>query len=105
MPKSPMAAANWRGAPSRPSDAPDPTSSTCKPASSDKVVGESAGGRRSNRRGRNVDASAQHPPTEAGQCAADHRAEGAPHRATAGDAGEQGAERVVVGQVLDAAQQ
>ena len=31
--KSPSAAANWRGAPSRPSDAPEPTNSTCSMAS------------------------------------------------------------------------
>ena len=35
VPKSPSAAANWRGAPSRPSDAPEPTISTCRPASID----------------------------------------------------------------------
>ena len=43
--------------------------------------------------------------TEAGERAADHRAQGATHRATVGDAVEQGAERVVIGQVLDGAQQ
>ena len=48
---------------------------------------------------------AQHPPTEAGECAADHRAHGATHRAAPGDAAQQGAEGVVVGQVLDGAQQ
>ena len=50
-------------------------------------------------------ASAQHPPAESGERAADHRTHRASHRAAAGDAGQQRAERVVVGQMLDEAQQ
>ena len=37
MPRSPRAAENCRGAPSRPSEAPDPTTSTCSAASSVRV--------------------------------------------------------------------
>ena len=49
--------------------------------------------------------SPQHPPAEPRERSADHRADGTSNRATAGDAGEESAERVVVGQMLDEAQE
>ena len=43
--------------------------------------------------------------SQSGQRATDHRSDGSPHGAAVADAGEQRAERVVVGQVLDGVQQ
>ena len=72
VPRSPMATANWRGAPSRPSDAPDPTSSTCKPASTlstprgiglcDRIESVSAG-TSTRRRSNHQPSPASAPPT------------------------------------------
>ena len=45
-----------------------------------------------------------HPPADRRQCAADHRRDRAAYRAAAGDPGQQRAETVVVGDVLDEAQ-
>ena len=93
VPKSPIAAASWRGAPSRPRDAPDPTSSTCRPASIDiasRGIGRWLAIVSAN--GGTVGPPPQHPPSEPGQRAADHRADGAPHGAAVTDSGQQRAE-------------
>ena len=86
MPKSPKAAANWRGAPSRPSDAPEPTSNTCSAASMPKGSRRNPLTARDGRRQwRDIGSGPQYPPAQPGQCAADHRPQGSTDRAAAGD--------------------
>src|SRR4051794_15275634 len=55
--------------------------------------------------GWNFGPPAKHPPTEPSESTTDHRTDCATYRTTASDAGQQRAERVVIGEVLDEAEQ